>query len=81
MRHKNDLTSVCAWVEELRSLPNNPVLLFKAQVEPQPDDMDNVGNDDLILGIQTQFQHDILRKYGHMCICMDATHGTCTISN
>ena len=76
MRHSNDLTSVCAWVEELKSLPNNPLLLFKAQGEPQPDDMDNVGNDDFILGIQTQFQRDMLCKYGDVCICMDATHGT-----
>ena len=76
MRHKNDLTSVCAWVEELRSYPNNPIILFKAQGVAQPDNMDNVGTDDFILGIQTQFQCDILCKYGNICICMDATHGT-----
>ena len=76
MRHSNDLTSVCAWVEELKLLPNNPLLLFKAQGEPQPDDMDNVGIDDFILGIQTQFQREMLCKYGDVCICMDATHGT-----
>ena len=66
-------------VEELKSLPNNPLLLFKAQGEPQPDDMNNIGNDDFILGIQTQFQCDMLCKYGDVCIGMDATHGTCTI--
>ena len=38
--------------------------------------MDNVGSDDFILGIQTDVQLDMLCKYGHMCICMDATHGT-----
>ena len=48
MRHSADLSSVCAWVEELKSLPNNPLLLFKAQGEPQADDMDNVGNDNFI---------------------------------
>ena len=37
--------------------------------------MNNVGNDDFILGIQTQFQRDMLCKYGHTCICMGATHG------
>ena len=67
MKHSNDLTSICAWVEELKSLPNNPLLLFKAQGEPQPDDTDNVGNDDFILGIQTQFQRDMLCKYGDVC--------------
>ena len=76
MRHENDLTSICAWVEELNSLPYNPVLLFKPQGEPQPHDMDNVGTDDFILGIQTQFQRDMLCKYGDTCVCMDATHGT-----
>ena len=84
MRDQNDLTSVCAWVEELRYLPNNPVLLFNPQGEPQPDGMNNVGKDDFTLGIQTQCQHDMLSvcMYGHTCICMDVTHGTnCMISN
>jgi len=39
MQHINDHTSVCAWVEELKSLPYNPVLLFKPQGKPQPQDM------------------------------------------
>ena len=76
MRHSNDLTSVCAWVEELKTLPYNPILLFKPQGEPQPNDMDNIGINDFILGIQTQFQRDMLCKYGSTCVCMDATHGT-----
>ena len=76
IRHANDQTSVCAWVEELKSSPNNPILLFKAQGEVQPEDMNNVGNSDFILGLQTQFQRDMLQKYGGACICMDATHGT-----
>ena len=37
--------------------------------------MDNVGNDDFILAMQTQFQCDMLCTYGDMCVCMDATHG------
>ena len=76
MRHSNDLTSVCAWVEELKSLPYNPILLFKPQGEPQPEYMDNIGNNDFILAIQTEFQRDMLCLYGNMCVCMDATHGT-----
>ena len=76
MRHSNDLTSVCAWVKELTSLPYNPILLFKPQGEPQPYDMDNIGNGDFILGIQTEFQRDMLRQHGDLCVCMDATHGT-----
>ena len=38
--------------------------------------MDNIGHNDFILGLQTQFQRDMLCKYGNMCVCMDATHGT-----
>ena len=38
--------------------------------------MDNVGVNDFIIGIQTEFQRDMLLKYGDVCVCMDATHGT-----
>ena len=31
IRHKNDLTSVMAWVEEMSMLDYNPVLVFKPQ--------------------------------------------------
>ena len=75
MRHANDHTSVCAWVKELQALPYNPILVFKPQGEQQSDDMDDVGKNDFLLGIQTQFQRDMLIKYGEMCVCMDATHG------
>lgn len=30
-KHTDDLTSVCVWVEELKSLPYNPILNFKLQ--------------------------------------------------
>ena len=76
MRDINDYKSVCAWVKELEALPYNPVLIFKAQGEPQPNHIDNIGKNDFLLGIQTQFQRDMLIKHGEMCICMDSTHGT-----
>ena len=38
--------------------------------------LDNVENDDFLLGIQTEFQRDMLVKYGGECFCMDSTHGT-----
>ena len=72
MRHINDQTSVCAWVEELQCLPYNPNLLFKPQGESQPDDMDN---DDFILGLQTEF-NVICCASMETCVCMDATHAT-----
>ena len=76
IRHANDLTSVCSWVEELMSLPYDPILLFKPQGKPQPDGMDNIANDDFILAIQTEFHRDMLVKYGGTCVCIDSTHGT-----
>ena len=69
-RHANDLTSVCAWVEELKSLPYNPVLLFQPQGEAQTEDMNNIGNNDFILAIQTRLQRDMLVTYGHTCVCI-----------
>ena len=33
VRHKNDLTSVRVWVQEMSTLEYNPVLIFKPQVE------------------------------------------------
>ena len=71
IRHANDQTS---WVEELMSLPYDPILLFKPQGKPQTDGMDNIANDDFILAIQTEFQGDMLVKYGGTCV--DSTHGT-----
>ena len=75
-RHANDLTSVCSWVEELSSLPYNPVLVFKPQGTPQLPSMENISVNDFVLGIQTEFQRDMLKKFGNSCICMDGTHGT-----
>ena len=75
-RHANDLTSVCSWVEELSSLPYNPVLVFKPQGTPQLPSMENISVNNFVLGIQTEFQRDMLKKFGNSCICMDGTHGT-----
>lgn len=72
-RHANDHTSVCAWVEELRSTQEfDPVLLFKQQ----GDDHEKLGKEDFLLCIQTEFQHEMLKKFGHKVVCMDATHST-----
>ena len=73
-RHPNDLTSVCAWVEEFKESPHNPIILFKTQGK-QLENMENVGTDDFILVLQTQFQLDMLKANGNKCICMDATYG------
>ena len=76
MRHANDLSSVSAWVEEIKSLNYNPVLLYKIQGMPQSDEMDNIADQDFVLAIQTEFQRDMLMKFGNSTVCVDATHGT-----
>ena len=64
----------CAWVEEFKESPHNPIILFKTQGK-QLENMENVGTDDFILVLQTQFQLDMLKANGNKCICMDATYG------
>ena len=75
-KHANDLASTCAWVEDLKKQEYNPVLLFKPQGEEQNDAMNDIGCDDFILAIQTEFQRDAMLQYGNKAILMDATHGT-----
>ena len=74
IRHSNDLNSVTAWANEMQSLDYNPILLFKQQRLSQPEDCNNFSDGDFILCIQTQFQWDMLIKFGNDTICMDATH-------
>ena len=38
--------------------------------------MDDVGKEDFLLGIQTEFQRDIMMEFGKNIICIDATHNT-----
>ena len=55
-QHRNDQTSVCAWVEELQSLDYNPIVTFKPQGMEKEG---SLGKDDFILVIQTKFQCDM----------------------
>jgi hypothetical protein len=63
-------------VEKLKYMKYNPVLLFKKQGMEQPKEMDNMSDNDFLLCIQTEFQKDMLQKFGSKAICMDSTHGT-----
>ena len=76
MRHSNDLTSVTAWVQEMVTLPYNPVVIFKQQGLQQGDKHDNISENDFIIGLQTEFQRDMLKQFGSSTICIDTTHGT-----
>ena len=75
-RHTNDQTSVALLVEELRSLDYNPIVIFKIQGIEQSIELDNFGINDFALGLQTQFQCDIMKQFGPKVICMDSTFGT-----
>ena len=64
IKHSNDLSRVSAWVEEMKSLEYNPLLLFKQQGEEQSQATDNIGNRDFLLVLQMEFQRDMLREFG-----------------
>ena len=72
IRHKNDLTTVMAWVEEMSMLGYNPVLVFK----PQGVVSSSACIDDFLLVLQTHFQCDMLKQFGSNAICIDSTHGS-----
>ena len=44
--------------------------------EEQQEDLDNISMKDFSLCLQTEFQGDMLIKFGSSAICMDSTHGT-----
>ena len=55
-RHTNDYTSVQAWVEQCKTFDYNPIVVFKQQGNEQNDDTDDLGQNDFLLVIQTEFQ-------------------------
>lgn len=72
-RHKDDTTSVCLWVEEMKQSDNNPVFLYK----PQGESAEIMPEKDFLLALQTPFQAHILQSCGHnKVVCIDSTHGT-----
>ena len=74
-KHRNDCISISAWVTEMEEMEYNPILVFKNQGEEQGENCDDLGKDDFLLAIQTEYQKDMIR-YGENVICMDDTHGT-----
>ena len=55
-RHSNDLLSVCSWVEEMKELEYNPILVFKPQGEDGNQDTNELKKDDFLLAIQMCFK-------------------------
>jgi len=77
-KNPNDLMSVFTWVQELKSLPYNPIVVFKPQEEESSLHIPSgsLTNNTFLLGIQTEYQRDAMQHYGNKLICMDSTHGT-----
>ena len=70
----DDANSIMYWVAEMERADHNSVLCFKSQ----GDNSNHAGieSSDFLLGIQTEFQRDMLVKYATKLVCVDATHGT-----
>jgi hypothetical protein len=73
-KHPNDLLSTLAWVESMKAMAYNSIIIFKQQGEEQSALMDNLSKDDFLLGIQTEFQRDAMKQFASKVILMDATH-------
>ena len=71
-KDSKDTKSVDFWVNELQNGTFNPVLVYK----PQGVNEYSLPAEDFLLGIQTKYQLDMLKKYGRKIICMDSTHKT-----
>ena len=74
-RHHDDATSVAAWVEEMKGMGDDNVVLY---YKPQGADDDNTGlkREDLLIVLQTPVQAEVLKKIGGKVVCVDATQGT-----
>ena len=72
VRHQNDAASVMAWVEEMGTLDYNPVLAYK----PQGVESTHVSTEDFLLVLQTEFQCEMMKRFGSDAVCIDSTHGT-----
>ena len=74
--HSDDHTSVSLLVENMMELTDNPIFIYNKQGLKQSADMNDLSNEDFVIGIRTHFQRDMLIKFGEKAICMDSTHGT-----
>ena len=50
------------------------MLLHKVQGDKPCIEMENLEKEDTLLAIQTEFQKDIMLKFGSNIVCLDATH-------
>ena len=71
-KHSQDATSVHCWVNDLRDREYDSVLCYKPQGELKY----GLPQSDFLLGIQTEFQKDTMKKHASKLVCLDSTHCT-----
>eukprot|EP00794_Sanderia_malayensis_P017246 gene17246-18967_t len=71
-KHSQDATSVHCWVAELQSQEYNSILCYK----PQGEQKYGLPPNDFLLGIQTEFQRDLMLEQAENLVCLDSTHCT-----
>ncbi|GFX52853.1 MULE domain-containing protein [Trichonephila clavipes] len=72
-RHEIDAVSVKLWAEEMKNNGENCMVYFKEQGQSGNDYC--LKDEDFVLVIMTDFQKEMIKKYGKDKICIDGTHG------
>ncbi|GFT74293.1 MULE domain-containing protein [Trichonephila clavipes] len=72
-RHEIDAVSVKLWAEEMKNNGENCTVYFKEQGQSGNDY--SLKDEDFVLVIMTDFQKEMIKKYGKDKICIDGTHG------
>ena len=75
VQHQDDAQSVHGHVQELLQEEFTPVLFYKAQGKINTK-YPMLQKEAFMLAIMTQYQKELLEKYGHRILCMDGTHKT-----
>ncbi|GFW71717.1 MULE domain-containing protein [Trichonephila clavipes] len=68
-----DAVSVKLWAEEMKNNGENCIVYFKEQGQSGNDYC--LKDEDFVLVIMTDFQKEMIKKYGKDKICIDGTHG------
>ena len=63
--YENEHYGINVWVEYILKQAYDSVLLYKAQNEEPSDEVNNLIKEDILLHIQTQFQKDMMVRFGN----------------
>uniref|UniRef100_A0A1X7VUM5 C2H2-type domain-containing protein n=1 Tax=Amphimedon queenslandica TaxID=400682 RepID=A0A1X7VUM5_AMPQE len=61
--HSDDHTSVSLLVKNMMESMDNPVFIYKKQGQKQSPDINDLADEDFVVGIQTCFQRDMMIKF------------------